>query len=175
MSQQQVSVHYIHNCIPHSYNNHEALNQGWLCHLPTQHPTAQHLYIWVGLIELWLLTIRQQVLKSFRLELARGLIGNYNSKISLPHFQREGEASVAQQMSLHLPKKDTIKGSTGCCCYCWNVKGRRHDFFLRCRRYEKALCIGIYLQKGPLLLQVLPHPATVASARSLFRSHCYYS
>ena len=44
---------------------------------------------------------------------------------------------TAPTLEGHFP----IKGSTGHCCYCWNVKGRRHDYCVRCRRCGKALCI----------------------------------
>ena len=98
--------------------------------------------------------IRQQVFKAFRLELAQGLIGNYNSRqrYALPpalhdaahnftlapakRRRNEGDAT-APTLEGHFP----IKGSTGRCCYCWNVKGRGHNSCVRCRRCGKALCI----------------------------------
>ena len=53
---------------------------------------------------------------------------------SLAHLrQRKGETSAEQLIA--------IKSATGRCCYCWNVKGRRHDSCVRCRRCGKALCI----------------------------------
>ena len=99
-------------------------------------------------------TIRQQVFKVFRLELAQELIGNYNSRpcyalppalrdaahnfTSAPAKRRRNEGdTTASTLEGHFP----IKGSTGHCCYCWNVKGRRHDSCVRCRRCGKALCI----------------------------------
>ena len=99
-------------------------------------------------------TIRQQVFKAFRLELVQGLIGNYNSRqcyalppalrdaahnfTSAPAKRRRNEGdTTVPTLEAHFP----TKGSTGCCCYCWNVKGRRHDSCVRCRRCGKALCI----------------------------------
>ena len=103
-------------------------------------------------------TLRQQVFKSFRLELAKGLIGNYMSRqryalpaaihdaahnfTSTPAKRRRNECHSSEDntgpsLEGHFP----IKGSTGRCCYCWNVKGRRHDSCVRCRRCGKALCI----------------------------------
>ena len=81
--------------------------------------------------------IRQQVFKAFRLELAQGLIGNYNSRqryalspalrdaahnfTSAPAKRRRNKGdTTAPTLEGHFP----IKGSTGRCCYCWNVKGR---------------------------------------------------
>ena len=99
-------------------------------------------------------TIRQQVFKAFKLELAQGLIGSYNSRqryalppalrdaahnfTSAPAKRRRNEGdTTAPTLEGHFP----IKGSTGHCCYCWNVKGRGHDSCVRCRRCGKALCI----------------------------------
>ena len=86
-------------------------------------------------------TIRQQVFKSFRLELAQGLIGNYNSRqrYAIPpalhdaahNFtcspaakRRRNECGTTDGTAMTLEGHFPIKGATGRCCYCWNVKGR---------------------------------------------------
>lgn len=112
-------------------------------------------------------TIRQTVFKSFRLELAQGLIGNYNSRLryalppalhdaahkftSAPAKRRRNECGTTDGTAPTLEGHFPIKGSTGRCCYCWNVKGRRHDSCVRCRRCGKALCIVNWdsLAEGP--------------------------
>ena len=103
-------------------------------------------------------TIRQQVFKSFRLELAQGVIGNYNSRhryalppalhdaahkfTSAPAKRRRNECGTTDGTAPNLEGYFPIKGSTGRCWYCWNVKGRRHDSCVRCRWCAKALCIA---------------------------------
>ena len=83
-------------------------------------------------------TIRQQVFKSFRLELARGLIGNYNSRqryalppavhdaahnfTSSPAERRRSECGMTDSTAHTLEGHFPIKGSKGRCCYCWNFK-----------------------------------------------------
>ena len=83
MAQQEVSIHNVHKCISHCFNNREASNQDGHVEnvLLTQHPsynsymggvdTADQL---CGYYHVWMKS------QTFRLELAQGLIGNYNSR-----------------------------------------------------------------------------------------------
>ena len=97
-------------------------------------------------------TLRQLTYKSFRLQLAQGLIGNYNSRqrYALPTAVRAKAISgsgvqrfharvpAPSQHQLHFP----VKGTKGRCSFCWNYRGnRRHDSCVRCRQCGKALCL----------------------------------
>ena len=97
-------------------------------------------------------TLRQLTYKSFRLQLAQGLIGNYNSRqrYALPTAVRAKAISgsgvqrfhvrvpAPSQHQLHFP----VKGTKGRCSFCGNYRGnRRHDSCVRCRQCGKALCL----------------------------------
>ena len=89
-------------------------------------------------------------LKSFRIQLVQGLIGGYNSRkryslpaavyevalyrSSPPSGRRGGDPAVSS--TGHFP----VHGSKGRCCYCWNIKSRRHESTVWCRQCARALC-----------------------------------
>ena len=98
-------------------------------------------------------SVRQINIKNFRLSLAAGLVGTYNSRqrYALPQPIREAylssvspatkRARVATRPSDsegHFP----IKGARGRCVFCWNFRNhRRNDTYVRCRKCGKALCV----------------------------------
>lgn len=91
----------------------------------------------------------RKAFKSFRLQLAQGLIGAYNSRkrYSLPVAvhevaTRRSSAPAARRgeeaaQYSHLP----FRGTKGRCSYCWLVKKRRHESSTRCRTCQRALCL----------------------------------
>ena len=113
-------------------------------------PQYIHLLVYLGLLHVNVFTllkyfqpstgstIRQNLIKSFRLELAQGRIGNYNSRqryalppalhdaahkfTSAPAKRRRNECGTPDGTAPTLEGHFPIKGSTGHCCYCWNVK-----------------------------------------------------
>ena len=103
-------------------------------------------------------SVRQQSLKHFRLLLAHGLIGSYNSRqrytiptpikeaslISCPARKRARLRTTASTEP-HFP----IKGNRGKCFYCWNIRGERHETNVRCRQCGKALCVESRDPPGP--------------------------
>ena len=97
--------------------------------------------------------VRQITQKNFRLKLAEGLIGEYNSRLryALPapvraialhcahpaaKRRRTGEDthSTGGHFPVRLPKRSK-------CTYCLNVKRRRYDSYVWCRQCGKALCV----------------------------------
>ena len=88
--------------------------------------------------------------KSFRLQLAQVLIGDYNirqwyslpavihevviSRSTAPPVQR-GEPAVSS--TGHFP----VCGAKGRCCYCWNIKQRRKDSTFRCQQCQRCFCL----------------------------------
>ena len=99
--------------------------------------------------------IHQLTIKNFRLALAEGLIGDYNSRqrYALPASIRE--ASLASTAAAKRRRVDTdassmsecegrfpIKSSRGKCAFCWNFRNCwRNDTFIHCRRSGKVLCV----------------------------------
>ena len=98
-------------------------------------------------------SVRQQSLKSFRLALANGLIGSYNSRkrYSLPTAIRQAcvDSSPTTKRARTEPESHTsdtdghfpIKGTRGKCVFCWNVRGERHETNVHCRKCGKVLCV----------------------------------
>lgn len=71
-----------------------------------------------------------------------------------------------------------IKGSAGCCCYCWNV--RRHDSSVRCRSVGRryVLSIGIRPKMAPPVLSATTLSCCNASPHSsehIFATRRLYS
>ena len=97
----------------------------------------------------------RQDFKTFRVRLAQGLIGGYNcrQKYSLPvavhdvalhksippvkRRRLDDSNSPPTDLDGHFP----IKGAKGRCYYCWNIKNRRHESSIRCRKCRTALCV----------------------------------
>ena len=101
-------------------------------------------------------TLRQATFKNFRIPLALGLIGNYNSRqrYALPAAIKDASVTSVQPAAKrrrveggtpsgeasqgHFP----IKGYRSRCFYCWNFKDhRRADTCVRCRKCGKAFCL----------------------------------
>ena len=115
-------------------------------------------------------SVRQQSLKHFRLLLANGLIGSYNSRqrytvpspikeaslISCPARKR-ARLRTTTPTEPHFP----IKGNWGKCFYCWNIRGERHETNVCCRQCRKALCVESMYPPGPLMLRTIPCAVTV--------------
>ena len=97
----------------------------------------------------------RQDFKSYRVRLAQGLIGGYNcrQRYSLPVVVHDvalhkSIPSVKRRRldELNAPPSDLdghfpIKGARGRCYYCWNIKNRRHESSIRCRKCGTALCV----------------------------------
>ena len=110
--------------------------------------------LWKNYQPLTNMSVRQQSIKNFRLALANGLIGSYNSRqrYALPPRIREASlnsscpaskrARMAHDSSTagtegHFPIKDT----RGKCVFCWSIRGERHETNVRCRKCRKVLCV----------------------------------
>lgn len=99
---------------------------------------------------------RQQSLKQFRLELANGLIGSYNSRqrYTVPTPIKEASSCPARKRARLSTESATephypIKGNRGKCVFCWNFRGERHETNVRCRQCGKALCLESRDPPGP--------------------------
>ena len=104
-------------------------------------------------------SVHQQSLKNFRLAVANGLIGSYNSRqrYALPPQIKEASmdsCSPAKKRARTDPHQDTsghfpIKDSRGKCVFCWHVRGERHETNVRCRKCGKPLCVEARDPPGP--------------------------
>ena len=104
-------------------------------------------------------SVHQQSLKNFRLAVANGLIGSYNSRqrYALPPHIKEASmdsCSPAKKRARTDPHQDTsghfpIKDSRGKCVFCWHVRGERHETNVRCRKCGKPLCVEARDPPGP--------------------------
>ena len=100
---------------------------------------------------------RQLSIKQFRLALAKGLIGNYNSRkrYAVPTPIKEASlgntcpARKRQRISSASEPHFPIKGNRGKCAYCWNTRGERHETNVRCRQCGMVLCVDSRDPPGP--------------------------
>ena len=102
---------------------------------------------------------RQQSLKHFRLALADGLIGSYNSRqrctVPIPIKEASLHSSAPASKRPRLSTTSTtephfpIKSNRGKGSYCWNVRGVRHETNVRCRQCGKVLCVESRDPPGP--------------------------
>ena len=116
--------------------------------------------LWKNYQPLTDVSVRQQNIKHFRIALANGLIGSYNSR------QRYAVPTSVKEASIHSrcpPRKRArtasstpitgphfpIKGNRGKCFFCWNIRGERHETNVRCRQCGKALCVESRDPPGP--------------------------
>ena len=92
----------------------------------------------------------RKAFKAFRLTLVQGLIAGYNSRIrySLPAAihdvaVRRSMSPGARGSTARTPDSGHFpaRGEKARCCYCWNVKRRRHKSRIMCRRCRKAVCV----------------------------------
>ena len=98
-------------------------------------------------------SVRQINIKNFRLSLAAGLVGTYNSRqrYALPQPIREACLSsvspATKRARVDTGPSDSeghfpIKGPRGRCVFCWNFRNHtRNDTYVRCRKCGKALCV----------------------------------
>ena len=97
-------------------------------------------------------SIRQITLKNFRVQLAQGLIGEYNSRrrYSLPTPVRAlalncGQPAAKRQRHEHITGRHfpVRLSKRSKCTYCWNMKQRRRDSYVWCRECGKPLCVMV--------------------------------
>ena len=96
-------------------------------------------------------TCQQATVRNFRLRLATGLIGQYNSRkryclpepvrqaavSSTPPKRRREDTATPSHADGHFP----TRGKRSRCEYCWRKENRRYDSGIRCRKCGKAFCI----------------------------------
>lgn len=118
--------------------------------------------LWKNYLPMTDITTRQLSIKNFRLSLANGLIGEYNSRqrYALPTSIR-----AACRESFSTPTKRTrvdsssstldteghfpIKDTRGRCAFCWSFRNERHETNIRCRKCRKPLCVESRDPPGP--------------------------
>lgn len=101
-------------------------------------------------------SIRQLTIKNFRLSLADGLIGTYNSRqryalpapirnaclVSVPPAAKRTRTDSSSASTTDGEGHFPIRGCRSKCAFCWNCKDhRRNDTFIHCRKCGKALCV----------------------------------